>query len=338
VTFECSLDGSAFAACASPQSYNNLASGSHTFQVRARDASGNVDATPATYTWAVDNSPPTTTASLSGTQRSCGPNSPPYGGTCFNNSATVSLSVNDATATRQYQVNGGARANYTAPFQVSTEGMKTVNYRSVDSPGNVETTKTMQVKVTSLSTPLRDGFNRVQGALGANWSGATATTSYAIAQQKVDVGAGGAVYWQPAQFGPNQQACLNLKTIDAAGAEQGLLLKVQGTTANYQQGAIRVRYDAVSSQVFVETWQPGSAAWFAYAPVLVPFNSGDEPGAWVTASGEVRVYRNCERIAIVTLNSADQSFFNALGGRIGMWFVNAGNAWADDFGGGTVTP
>lgn len=203
---------------------------------------------------------------------------------------------------------------------------------------NVEATKTMQVKVTYLSTPLRDGFNRLPGALGANWSGATATSSYAIASQRVDVGSGGAAYWQPAQFGPHQQACLNLKTIDAAGAEQGLLLKVQGTTANYQQGAIRVRYDAVSSRVFIETWQPGSTAWFAYAPVSVAFNNGDELGAWVTASGEVRVYRNCERMATVTLNASDQSFFNALGGRIGMWFVNAGNAWVDDFGGGTVTP
>jgi ligand-binding sensor domain-containing protein len=73
-----------------------------------------------------------------------------------------------------------------------------------------------------------------------------------------------------------QQAYFNLKTLDAAGAEQGLLLKVQGATANYQQGAIRERYNAVSSQVLVETWQPGSTAWLAYAPLSVTFNSGDE--------------------------------------------------------------
>jgi hypothetical protein len=52
----------------------------------------------------------------------------------------------------------------------------------------------------------------------------------------------------------------------------------------------------------------------------------------------VRIYRNCERIATVTLNATDQAFFNTPGGRIGMWFVNSGHAWADDFGGGTVTP
>jgi parallel beta-helix repeat protein len=52
-TFQCSLDGSAFAACSSPKSYNQLATGSHTFRVRAVDTAGNVDPTPAHYTWTI---------------------------------------------------------------------------------------------------------------------------------------------------------------------------------------------------------------------------------------------------------------------------------------------
>ena len=59
LTFECKLDGGSFAACPSPKSYNTLADGSHTFQVSAVDALGNVDPTPVSYTWTVDTAAPT---------------------------------------------------------------------------------------------------------------------------------------------------------------------------------------------------------------------------------------------------------------------------------------
>lgn len=53
-TFECKLDGGSFRSCSSPKSYAGLSNGKHTFSVRARDAAGNVDPTPATRTWTVD--------------------------------------------------------------------------------------------------------------------------------------------------------------------------------------------------------------------------------------------------------------------------------------------
>jgi RHS repeat-associated protein len=52
-TFECSMDGAAFASCPSPKSYQNLATGSHTFKVRAVDSVGNQDPTPAERTFQV---------------------------------------------------------------------------------------------------------------------------------------------------------------------------------------------------------------------------------------------------------------------------------------------
>ena len=57
LTFECQLDGGGFSSCSSTTTYNGLLSGSHTFQVRARDQAGNTDPTPASYTWIV-NAPP----------------------------------------------------------------------------------------------------------------------------------------------------------------------------------------------------------------------------------------------------------------------------------------
>ncbi|HEV2902653.1 MAG TPA: DNRLRE domain-containing protein, partial [Gaiellaceae bacterium] len=56
-TFECALDGAAFAACASPKTYSSLSIGAHTLSVRATDAAGNVDATPASRGWTVELAP-----------------------------------------------------------------------------------------------------------------------------------------------------------------------------------------------------------------------------------------------------------------------------------------
>ena len=50
-TFECSVDVGPYAACASPFTTPALGTGAHSLEVRARDAVGNLEATPATFTW-----------------------------------------------------------------------------------------------------------------------------------------------------------------------------------------------------------------------------------------------------------------------------------------------
>ncbi|HEV2950775.1 MAG TPA: hypothetical protein VGZ51_01625, partial [Actinomycetota bacterium] len=60
LTFQCALDGTAYNSCTSPEQYSDLTRGMHTLLVRARDAGGNFDPTPASYTWQV-KAPPVTT-------------------------------------------------------------------------------------------------------------------------------------------------------------------------------------------------------------------------------------------------------------------------------------
>lgn len=60
LSFECSLDGAVFAGCTSPISYSGLAVGAHSFEVRASDAAGNVDPSPASYSWMIVGEAPTT--------------------------------------------------------------------------------------------------------------------------------------------------------------------------------------------------------------------------------------------------------------------------------------
>jgi hypothetical protein len=55
-SFECALDAGAFEDCASPIALDGLGSGSHDFRVRAVDAAGNVDGTPAARTFTVPQS------------------------------------------------------------------------------------------------------------------------------------------------------------------------------------------------------------------------------------------------------------------------------------------
>ena len=56
-TFQCSVDGAAFAPCSSPHTTVALADGSHTFRVRAVSSAGVVDPTPAERRFTVDRDP-----------------------------------------------------------------------------------------------------------------------------------------------------------------------------------------------------------------------------------------------------------------------------------------
>ena len=52
-SFECKLDAAPWSSCATPTAFSGLALGSHSFSVRAIDAAGNTDPSPASRSWTV---------------------------------------------------------------------------------------------------------------------------------------------------------------------------------------------------------------------------------------------------------------------------------------------
>lgn len=182
--------------------------------------------------------------------------------------------------------------------------------------------------------PILDDFDREDGRLGPNWAGYK--SAYRILGNQVNVQRNGPVYWKDA-FGIDQQVAITLSMIDTDGFEQDLLLKVQGEYGpNWGDGVIEVLYSASENTVTVWTFLPDTLDWFSYPAISASFTDGDQFGAQALATGDVVIFKNGTEVGRVTLNSTDQRFFNAKGGHIGLWFINARNAFLDDFSGGDV--
>lgn len=126
--FECRLDGAAFVPCTSPASYSALASGVHTFAVRAKDSLGNTDSTPATRTWTVDTVVPETTITN-------GPS-----GNVSSTTATLTFTSNETGATFECRLNSGAYAPCISPTSYTSlaKGTHVFYVRARDAAGNVD--------------------------------------------------------------------------------------------------------------------------------------------------------------------------------------------------------
>jgi hypothetical protein len=143
-----SINGGAFGAF---QPYSTSATlsvpagdGLKTVGVEYRNGAGAVGASSSSSI-TLDQTPPHTTSSLSGSASGCGG---------FFGSVSVTLTASDAAsgvALTVYQVDGGSVHTYSGPFSVSGVANHTVTFHSTDHAGNVESTQTTAVKIVAAS-------------------------------------------------------------------------------------------------------------------------------------------------------------------------------------------
>jgi large repetitive protein len=128
--YECKLDAAAFAPCSSSGiEYTGLAEGTHSFQVRGFNASG-PDPTPASYSWTVDTTPPTTVIDLH-------PDDPSPGG-----SASFAFHASETGSSFECSLSAGAAADSFSAcssgktYTALADGEYTFKVRATDPAGN----------------------------------------------------------------------------------------------------------------------------------------------------------------------------------------------------------
>jgi subtilisin-like proprotein convertase family protein len=140
-TFECRLDGEAFATCSSPHSYTGLADGAHTFEVRARDGSDNVGS-PDSHTWNTDLPPDTSIAS--------GPS-----GTTGSRDASFTFSSSQSGSSFECSLDGGPASPCSSPHILAdlSEGGHTLAVQARDSTGNLDPSPATYAWTVDLTPP-----------------------------------------------------------------------------------------------------------------------------------------------------------------------------------------
>ncbi len=203
-TFQASLDGAAFGAV--PAGYTGLSQGTHTFEVRAIDAAGNIDQTPASRTWTVDTVAPDTTITS-------GPS-----GTVSSTSAAFTFSGTEAGSTFQASLDGAAFGAVPAGYTGLSQGTHTFEVRAIDAAGNIDQTaasRTWTVDTVAPDTTITSGPSGTVSSTSAafTFSGTEAGSTF---QASLDGAAFGAV---PAGYTGLSQGThtFEVRAIDAAG-------------------------------------------------------------------------------------------------------------------------
>jgi hypothetical protein len=133
--FECRVDSAPWASCASPWTTAALTDGPHSVSIRATDAAGNTDASPATrsFTVAATAPPPDTTAP--DTTITSGPT-----GTTSDSTPTFAFTSSETNSIFECRMDSASWGECASPWTTAalTDGPHSVSIRATDSAGNTD--------------------------------------------------------------------------------------------------------------------------------------------------------------------------------------------------------
>lgn len=162
MSFQCRVDQAAYAGCTSPKAYTSLTEGAHRFEVRAVDAAGNTDASPAGHDFTVDTSAPQTTIV----------SSPP----ALIGTSTASYTFSsEPGATFRCKLDGGSYASCASPKDLTglSDGLHTFSVEATDAAGNADAspaTHTFTVDTNRPETTIDSGPSGTITAASADFT------------------------------------------------------------------------------------------------------------------------------------------------------------------------
>ena len=183
-TYQCSLDSGAWSACASPKSYSSLALGAHAFSVKATDAAGNTDSSPATRSWTVQSPAPPTDTTAPETTIGSGPS-----GTTTSTGASFAFSSSEDNSSFQCKLDSGSWGACVSPTAYSSVaiGSHTFSVKATDTAGNTDASPATQSWTVQTVTPPGD-TTAPETTITSGPSGTTTSTSASVAFSSTESG------------------------------------------------------------------------------------------------------------------------------------------------------
>ena len=291
-TFECRLDSdqaSAWASCSSPKSYTGLVVGSHRFEVRAKDAAGNVDQSPSFDNWTITTAPVDNTAPQ--TTIDNGPT-----GTITATNATFQFSSSETPATFQCKLDNAAFSSCSSPLVLTglSVGNHTFEVKATDAAGNQDTTPATRSWTIEAPPQVNCGSQVTASADADAWimQGDQGKNNGSDSNLKVAAKSGNALRALVKFDLPTAPAGCVVDTatlrLYAGGAKDGRTIEARRIDGAWNEGGVNWSNQPSTAGTAATTGSGGSSGWreWSVAAMVQAMYSGSNHGFLIKDSDE----------------------------------------------------